>query len=619
MKHQREFRVTIGRAALMLALLAIGVPEHPAVAQQSDNESQNQAKAERLREQRLGWAKQLRKLPRPAPGCYSANFPEVSWTPMVCGKALDRPYLPASGPGHPFTIGGGSGDFAARTSAVTTSAEGRFLSVNPGITETGLVGGAGSPQSNTYSLQLNTDFFQSSTCSGLSPTCRGWEQFIYVNEPTQHFTFIQYWLINTSTCPGGWTPFGGNYCYRNSATASLPGGQAASTLASVSLVGSANAAGDQVIFTPSSGPAVTVVGTNSVPALSATTGWRDSEFNVFGDGNGSAATFGASTTMTVQTLVHSGTTLAPSCQTESFTGETNNLTLVGMSPIGTLPSPGIEFTQSNIPGTAAACMTANGIGDTHLATFGGLFYDFQATGDFTLALSSRFEVQTRQISGAPSWPNAAVNSAVAARLGKSEVAICSPDAIEPSVFVNGDRRSIADGQIFDLGDGSGVRRIGNLIVMIDQEGNSLSATLNGNHINAKVGMGKWPVRVQGLLSSGGRTGTQLTGRDGKPLLAPYPIEKLYGSYGESWRVSGKQSMLRVCGPAKEQGAPKAPFYAANLDRETAAAARKVCLAQGIKNKALLDACMIDVAMLGAEKATPIYRQLRAPLKIGIIM
>ena len=613
----------IGTSLLAIAFTIVGAQfsATTALAQQDESASQPQSDAAKQVAARAQWTKRLQQAKRPAPGCYTANYPEVSWTPVVCGKALDHPFLPAGGPGHAFTIGGGSGDFTARTAAVTTGAQGRFISVNAGITETGLVGNAGSAQSNTYSLQLNTDFFQTTACSGLAASCRGWEQFIYVNEPSQHYAFIQYWMVNAlggsvTSCPTGWMIFS-PHCYRNSATTSLPGGQAASTLASVIVNGSADTSGDQVIFTPSSGPAVTVVGVNAVPALSPTVGWHDSEFNIFGDGNGGAATFGANTTMTVQTLTHSGTTAAPSCVTNSYTGETNNLTLVGMSPVGTLPSPGIEFTQSNVPGTAAACMVAAGLGDTHLSTFGGLFYDFQATGDFTLALSGRFEVQTRQTSGAPNWPNAAVNQAVAARLGKSEVALCSPDP-EQQVIINGVPSPISDGQIIDLGDGSGIRRVGNIIVMMDPQGNSLSATLNGNHINAKVGMGRWPVRVQGLLSSGGRSGNQLTARNGTVFNAPFALATLYGKYGDSWRVLPKRSMLKVCGPAKESANPRGTFTTEDLNPELADRARQICANQGLKDKALMEACMIDVAMLG-EPGAKVYGNMRSPLRIGRIL
>jgi hypothetical protein len=79
-------------------------------------------------------------------------------------------------------IGGTGPDFSPVVTGHITDAEGSFDSVT-GVTAT-----------PDYSLQLNTDFFPTSTCNG-SPnaTCRGWEQFVYESAGTG---FIQYWLVH---------------------------------------------------------------------------------------------------------------------------------------------------------------------------------------------------------------------------------------------------------------------------------------------------------------------------------------------------------------------------------------------------------------------------------------
>lgn len=65
------------------------------------------------------------------------------------------------------------------------------------------------------------------------------------------------------------------------------------------------------------------------------------------------------------------------------------------------PGPALIFNESSAGGSAD-CAGATTVGDTHLTTFGGLLYDFQATGDFLLAdTGADFLVQTRQVSGAP--------------------------------------------------------------------------------------------------------------------------------------------------------------------------------------------------------------------------
>src|ERR1700751_1137465 len=76
------------------------------------------------------------------------------------------------------------------------------------------------------------------------------------------------------------------------------------------------------------------------------------------------------------------------------------------------------------PKPPAPVAAAFSIGDTHLRTFNGLFYDFQAAGDFILAeVEPNFTVHTRQVSGAPTWPDATVNQGVGARLGRTAGAV----------------------------------------------------------------------------------------------------------------------------------------------------------------------------------------------------
>ena len=203
-----------------------------------------------------------------------------------------------------------------------------------------------------------------------------------------------------------------------------------SGLAGATLTGSANVTGnDTVVLTTASGHA-TSSGLGNMLNLGGA--WKGIEFAVVGDCCSSQATFSAGTTITVHTTTQSNSKSAPSCVVEGFTGETNNLNLEGTPALPTQASPTIASQQTNSPGTAASCATAAGMGDTHLTTFRDLLYDFQAWGDFELATTGpQFVVQTRQVSGAPTWPNAAVNQAVAARIGTSTVAVCTaPTRVE---------------------------------------------------------------------------------------------------------------------------------------------------------------------------------------------
>ena len=67
--------------------------------------------------------------------------------------------------------------------------------------------------------------------------------------------------------------------------------------------------------------------TNSDSKVDLATFWNTAEWGVYGDGGGSEANFGSSTTLQAQTALTATSNAAPTCVKEGFTGETNNLNL----------------------------------------------------------------------------------------------------------------------------------------------------------------------------------------------------------------------------------------------------------------------------------------------------
>jgi hypothetical protein len=263
------------------------------------------------------------------------------------------------------------------------------------------------------------------------------------------------------------------------------------------------------------------------------------------------------------------------------------------------------------------CAAATAVGDTHLHTFSGLFYDFQATGDFTLAKSSNpdFVVQARQVSGAPNWPDASVNSAVATQVGQSKVAVClNPQRLS----VDGKVTDLADGASMVLPDDADIVRKGNTYYIRDQIGNSLKATVNSTYIDVSVGMGRWPSDVKGLLVNHNGNVNQLEASDGAVITNPFPFDQLYGHYADSWRVADKDNLLSVCGERRqERGAPSRPFYAKDLEPEVFKRANAICVGAGVKVEALLEACTLDVAFFGFdEKAAQVFVTAAEPVAVG---
>lgn len=549
--------------------------------------------------QREIWRMAMVKTARPKKGCFTATYPKVQWREVQCVTPPPIPFGPKKGV-RPFTVGNGT-DFSAQVTGNTSAAEGTFENVIGVTNETG--GGT----ANKYSLQLNTNFFSTTTCGGAAnpATCQGWEQFIY-SSITLGEVFIQYWLIGfNNPCPPGWTTFGGN-CFINSATAIAVPVQPITSLSQMTLDGDVT---DQVTLTVG-GSMFTAPGDNHFPDL--TNGWRVSEFNIFGDAAGTpSADFNAGSTMDVRTRVNSGMgATPPTCDGVGFTGETNNLTLVSApAAINDVNWPSIVFTQSNNTATPSTCDNADSIGDTHLKTFVGLLYDFQASGDFVLAQNGPdFLVHARQASGAPNWPNASLNKGIATQMGATRVALF----VEPDrLVIDGSTVSLADGRDSLLRTGVQVSRRGNQYVVSSESGNRVRAVLNGAYIDAHVGLGRGEQQPRGLLGNPNRNVNQLVTANGVVLNAPVAFADLYHAYADSWRVQPSQSLFAVPTTIKP-GIPDTLFYANHLTRKERTRGLAICKAAHVRAGALLEACTLDTVVLNNEGAARVFVHMRPP-------
>jgi hypothetical protein len=595
------------------------------------------------------WRKAMLLTPLPKKGCFTAIYPDKAWHEIPCRPSTPhRPTPPnAGGMTQLNTVGGSGGDFSATVTGNISTAEGSFDSAT-GISSTG-----------AYSLQLNTQIFATSACSGspnntgsLTTGCRGWEQFVYESTGT---AYIQYWLLDYgppgTTCPvpvhtgctgsvfsDGWCPFtiplepgdtNTTQCAINAAHEPPVPAVAMTSLGQMKLAGAASGTSDSITVTDGGGTPSPATGDNRLPGLGSN--WNEAEFNIFGDCCNHQATFNSGSNVVVRTEVLSGSNAGPGCDLRSFTGESTNLTLGNSPPISPspVPAPALVFSESNPPpaGAAASCLDAVSIGDTHLTTFLGLQYDFQAAGDFLLADTGRdFLIETRQVSGAPTWPDADVNSAVAVQTGKDRVAICLPER----VMVDGKAADVPEGRGLGLPGGSQVIRQGNVYTVFSPAGDSMQATINGSHIDVSVGLGKWPSRARGLLANANgdvgeiqtQAGQVLTANltpDGPLLRGTFAFDDLYHAYADSWRVPAESSLLSDCGRATETGIATRPFYATDLEPALAQHARSVCTAAGVTAGPLLDACTLDVAVIGNDAAAKVFVGARAPVAVGVIV
>ena len=283
------------------------------------------------------WREAIAQTEVPAEGCFQASYPSLTWNQVECAVAPNIPYTPRRGQ-MSQTVGNGN-DYAAEvTTGLIKKTVGSFPKVTGVKTETGALG------ANDYSLQLNSNFMNTAACNGASnpAKCLDWEQFVYASG--YDVAFMQYWLINwNKTCPSGWFSYS-NDCYTNSSAVTVPQ-EAITKLKTLKLSGAAKKGGIDTLVCTAGGHAYSTTGSDSVVDLA--TAWTESEFNIIGDGNGSAADFNSGSSVTVKVAVSNGTKNAPTCASNAgTTGETNNLNLGSCSGTGGA-SPYIEFIESN--------------------------------------------------------------------------------------------------------------------------------------------------------------------------------------------------------------------------------------------------------------------------------
>ncbi|MDQ5846734.1 MAG: hypothetical protein M3539_15715 [Acidobacteriota bacterium] len=571
------------------------------------------------------WRVSMAQVPLPKQGCFQSSYPSREWQEVTCTTGPDYPMPPRRGP-RPLVVGNGDDIAAQAPSGFISTAIGSFDTLTNVTSESGPIGNTGPSIANAYTLQLNTNFFASTACAG-SPNagCQGWEQFVFENNGTTGRAFIQYWLIKyNATCPAGasWNQFSFTgstdiYCWKNNTggVVAVPN-QPITNLGQLSLSGAVTATSDTVTLADGA----TLYARNGDNAVNLAAGWNIAEFNIFGDGGNSAgggmASFNSGADIVARTRIISGSSAPPPCVAQGFTAETNNLSFGPTAPGASAPGPAVIFRESTAGGATSNCAAAISVGDTHLQTFGGLFYDFQASGDFVLAqVDKDFVVQTRQKSGAPTWPDASVNSAVATRMGNDKVAICLPGRLD----VNGANAELGDGKSLSTPEGVVIWRRGNVYFIIGQTGDSVRATINPTWIDVSVGLGRWPANVTGLLANVGGDVNKIAARDGTVLTNAFNFEDLYNRYGESWRVPRGESLLSACGDNVERGNPRRPFYAKDLDPQVAERTRAVCVAAGVKAGPLLDACTLDVAVIGNDAAAKVFVGMHDPLAVGNIV
>jgi hypothetical protein len=214
---------------------------------------------------------------------------------------------------------------------------------------------------DNYTLQLNTNTFQTPACAG-SPgkNCVGWQQFTFDQRQCgktglESCTYIQYWLLGWGgdNCPPGWDEGVNEGCFRNSPSMTTPV-QTIADLGNMSLTGTATSGGMDAIIFSSGNNLYLVQVTDTV--LSLAQGWTSFTYNIVGEGNGSAVNFNPGASFVVRLSVGDGSTNVPTCR-DSFGGDTaehNNLYLQpkSVTPTRYSTQPALVYTENTNQTTA---------------------------------------------------------------------------------------------------------------------------------------------------------------------------------------------------------------------------------------------------------------------------
>ena len=307
----------------------------------------------------------MMRVPAKNAKCRKAVYPSHAWQDVPCAPA-PKHTLPTTHPSptHPAVaelVGGGAGDFHAQSANSIVSAQGLFEPGSGIANVTSVATGATPPCSNAslpneYSIQLNTNTFNTSACT--TAGCVGWQQFVFSNSSSGSLVYMQYWMIGHGpNCPQGWNA-SGNSCFKNSDQASGPF-QDVSKLADFRLYATAadpNAGGrDSLYVHLPTGEMIGATGDANVLGLNGH--WNLIEFNVFGNHCSRQANFNAGVSLTAVVQYIDNTNQPPTCPNGSTTGEMNSLSVVNpCCQLGGMhQGPGIIFTESNVAGTKSFC------------------------------------------------------------------------------------------------------------------------------------------------------------------------------------------------------------------------------------------------------------------------
>jgi hypothetical protein len=240
-------------------------------------------------------------------------------------------------------------------------------------------------------------------------------------------------------------------------------------------------------------------------------------------------------------------------------------------------------------------------GDPHLITLDGLYYDFQASGEFVLAKDGAFEVQVRQ-QGTGQCASVAYNTALALRNTGTPIMVVASET---------ELVKLGDGRIFPAGTLDVTVGDWHLTWVCDE----LHATYKTGDVVVVRPIGSSWLNVQVLPTSAraGKLSGLLGNADGDPendlaladestLGSSFTEDALYGGFARTWQITEDASAFIYATDEPHfmfamQGAP-GKFNVNDIAAEELAAATTACAE--VKDDPRYEGCLVDVVCGGVD-------------------
>ncbi|WP_170313733.1 VWD domain-containing protein, partial [Phytoactinopolyspora halophila] len=240
-------------------------------------------------------------------------------------------------------------------------------------------------------------------------------------------------------------------------------------------------------------------------------------------------------------------------------------------------------------------------GEPHFITNDGLGYDLQSVGEFIVARSEKYNLEVQgRLTPAPGNRDVSVMFQAA-----TEVSGYRVEFDENDLYIDGELREIADGDVLYLGDDSYiVRTEGQYVVAWDGLHGPVMSWRRGF---ARVWLPPGPDNdLEGLLGNGdGNPDNDLRLSDGTQLPADTSPEVLHADFADSWRITNDQSFFSYAeGESTETFTdlefPEHIVTVHDLSPDEAQLASEQCEQAGMPAGVEFNSCVLDLAITADE-------------------